>query len=248
MAISLVSATSATSRDAGGPSVATPGDTSTGDRMLAFVAHANVVNEPITPSGWRLLATSWGSTAGGSQQLSAYTKRATSEDLGSSTSFPFVNSGTTKSAAVILTYTGDEGLVELRGFLITPYSGSNAWEIPVPDLNVAEVPSTVVMAGSYKASPGEDLSLTAAPPAGSIGWEQISTVGGGSAAVATADKSVTTSGIQELGSFTWSSNDSSLVPTKAATTFAVSLVEGAPPALAQPVFRRWTSAGWVPAP
>lgn len=248
MAISLVGTATETAQSENGPEVVIPTGTSSGDRILAFVSLAHASPEPITPEGWKRLATSWGSPDGGSQYLTVYTKRAASIDSGSSVNFPFVDSGNAKSAAVVAVYTGSEGPVEVREFSMSPYSGSNSWDIPVPDLEIAEAPVVVVNSGSYKASPDGGFTLDAVVPSGTTELDQISTDGGGSAAVAASYHEITSTGTVTGGDFSWSTDDETVGATRAASTFAVALIEGEPPLLAQPVFRRWTSTGWVPAP
>lgn len=215
-----------------------------GDRMVAVVA-TNSTNDPyqhVTPEGWVFLRTSYGDPLASSQFASLYTRRATSSDSGKAQDFNVVvGEGNPKTCVGVVVYRGSTGPVEVMAHTMRNYDlGANSEDVPSAQINVPSLPATVVVAGTRKGGTGPH---TWTDPAGTTRRIMVSEEGGSAESLCIVDFEPAATGTTTTADFTTPGTSSG-----ATTSFAVRLEEGVPPALAQPVFRRWTAIGWVPAP
>lgn len=211
-----------------------------GDRLLAVVGTNSVSGySHSTPDGWFLLGTSYQSTDGGSQFASLFTRTAAASDADTEVIFQVDPSGA-KNVAAVSAYNGSITTPVVQSFSVLPHSGSSSTTIALEDIDVPEIPATLVSAATKKGGSAEIMftfpSITNFTQRG----KDFAT-GGGAIAVVIGEGEADAIGLTSAGS--WGSD----VDSGAATGFLVCLTEGDPPPLKEPVLRRRTASGWFPA-
>lgn len=236
MTISFVAATEGTDADQGA-SVTIPAEVGAGDLLVAILATNSISGySHITPSGWALVGTSHGSADGGSQFATLFTRTATGADANGNTVFGISPSGS-KDTLCVAAYRGTDTPPFVAAAGTLPYSGTAGTTVPVPVVDVPDLPATLVTAVSKK---GGTAEITTTPPAGFTQRTRDFVDGGGSITCAIADATASATGDTTVAA--WDTS----VSSAAGTAFLIAITEGTPPPLQSAVFRRLTVDGWFP--
>lgn len=163
---------------------AIPAGTQVDDVMVATIMHRSSMTS--VPSGWTLRVNGNFTSGGTFQEMSMYTKKAVSGDLGTSPNW--VQSSSVRMSVSIVSFSGASGNIVDSAFAAqsTATFGQNTYDFPT-GITATNTDEMSICAGSFTSISGGDTSF-------SSGWTKVSAAGASDNRMGVAYKTPTGAG------------------------------------------------------